>query len=193
VSRKSETAFVTFEHVLARPSQVRSRAIVERMIELARITHPEVLIYSEIAEQICAEETAKGRSTFVAASLVPQILRREAPELLVERRRAREARLQTARENRRFDGRKRDLDRHERARIFAKARVFIVDALGREVPAYGLAEIGRRFGPPSMTLRGGELSRHTVRRVLLSMPGGRELLRARLEALRASARPARSR
>jgi hypothetical protein len=68
--------------------------------------------------------------------------------------------------------------------IFARASAFVLDALDRPVPAWTLAEIGERLGPGGLVL-----DRLDVRRVVASFPGGVDLLRERLRARRAAAKP----
>lgn len=176
----SDPFFVAYEARLTTPSRVPS-TVAEKIVRLANVSRPAVLTYREIAEELRFESFRRGRPMFVAPSVVPAILRRDAPDVLAARARERAHLVREARERRRFDGRRQYLDERAKLVLLARARVFVLDGLRREVPAYTLAEIGRRFGPEGL-----RLSLDSVRRVLLALPGGRELLRARLEAWRAT-------
>jgi hypothetical protein len=162
------------------------RTLIENeILPLARISRPAVLSCAAISQVVFFRDRGRPPLLHVPPMLVYSIIRHFEPELLASRRVSRE-RTKLSPIVFRFDGRVRDcgkLDGWRRALLFAKARVFVLDVLGRAVPAWTLAEIGRLFAP-----RGFVLSRDAVRRVLLALPGGRELLRERLRARRAAAR-----
>jgi hypothetical protein len=144
---------------------------VRLVVGLASISKPRVPSYSEITDAVL--RATEG--LWIKPSLVRRVIACHAPALLASRAVQRAAARPRVPPH---DGRRERLPQRLRALIFEKARQLVERPDGSTSPAYTLKDLGKLSPRP--------LGRLQVRRLLLSEPGGPELLRARLEARRGS-------
>ena len=138
--------------------------LVALVLRLAGVTRPRPLSYAQITEVVLC----RTEGVWVRSPLVRRVIARHAPELL-ERRAV--ARVVVRPVPARLDRRRHELEPRTRALILSKARALVERPDGSTRPAHTLEELGR-LSPRPMGL-------WAVRRLILSEPGGRELLEAR--------------